>query len=80
MLGLLAAALEVMYRGAGMGELPKFISTVNWLFTGLLMFTTCAHSRLNFLHVFVCPMLTAITFLYISFVDYDYTVGSIYYS
>ena len=32
MLGLLAAALEVMYRGAGMGELPGFISTINWIF------------------------------------------------
>ena len=80
MLALLAAALEVMYRGAGMGELPSFISTVNWVFTGLLLFTTCLHSKLPFLHTLVCPMLTVITFLYISFVDYDYTVGSIYYS
>ena len=79
-LGLLAAALEVMYRGAGMGELPSFISTVNWVFTGLLLVTTCLHSKLPFLHVLVCPMLTVITYLYISFVDYDYTVGSIYYS
>ena len=63
-----------------MGELPSFISTINWVFTGLLLVTTCLHSKLPFLHVLVCPMLTVITYLYISFVDYDYTVGSIYYS
>jgi len=80
MLGLLAAILEMMYRAAGMGDLPQFISIVNWVFLGLMLFITCLHSRFNFLHYMVCPLLTIINFMYISFVDYDYTVGSIYYS
>jgi len=80
MLGLLSGALEVMYRYAGLGDLPTFISMVNWVSLILLMVISILHSRLNFLHVLVCPLLTVITYLYISFVDYDYTIGSIYYS
>jgi hypothetical protein len=80
MLGLLAGALEVMYRGAGLGELPKFISIVNWVSLILMGVISVLHSRWKWLHLFVCPLLTVITFCYISFVDYDYTIGSIYYS
>ena len=80
MLGLLAIILEVMYRAMGMGELPQFVTMVNFIFLGLLLFITCLHSRFNFLHLLICPLLTVINFMYISFVDYDYTVGSIYYS
>ena len=84
MLGLLAAALEYFY-GAGSGggpddKLPAYISTTNWTFTVLLMVVTIFHAKFTFLHNFVCPMLTVLIFLYISFVDYDYSVGTIYYS
>lgn len=80
MLFLLAIALEVAYRVSDLGELPTFISLVNWLCFALLLMICVLHSRLNMLHLIVCPILTVITFLYISFVDYDYTIGSIYYS
>lgn len=80
MLGMLAGVLEIMYRGAGLGELPKFISLVNWITLLLLAIMCVLHSRWNWLHNLICPLLTIINYLYISFVDYDYTVGSIYYS
>lgn len=32
------------------------------------------------MHTIICPGLTTLTFLYLSYVDYDYTMGSIYYS
>lgn len=80
MLGVLAMLLEIMYRGAGMGDLPAFISTVNWTSLMMLGIISAFHSKWNFLHYFICPLLTLINYLYISFVDYDYTVGSIYYS
>jgi len=80
MLGLLALILEIMYRAMDMGELPQFISLVNWIFLVLLLMVTCLHSRFTFLHYLICPLLTVICYLYISFIDYDYTIGSIYYS
>ena len=46
----------------------------------MLLVTTALHKRLKFLHSLVCPCLTIFVFAYLSFVDYDYTLGSIYYS
>ena len=82
MIGLLAAALEYFYGAGSSGRdsLPGYISMTNWAFTVLLMTVTCLHTKFTFLHNFVCPMLTVLIFLYISFVDYDYSVGTIYYS
>ena len=80
MLGMLAASLEVVYRISDLGTLPNYISLVNWVCFGLLALICVLHSRITVLHLIICPMLTLITFLYMSFVDYDYTIGSIYYT
>lgn len=76
----LAIGLEIAYRGAKLGELPAYISIINWVFTVVFLMISCLHSRCVALHALVCPCLTALTFLYLSFLDYDYTLGSIYYS
>ena len=80
MLLLLTITLEIMYRGADMGTLPSYISVVNGVILFLMIIIACLHSRLTFLNKAVCPCLTVLVFLYLSFVDYDYTLGSIYYS
>jgi hypothetical protein len=46
----------------------------------LILVVTCLHSRIKTLQKFVCPLLTILNFAYLSFLDYDYTLGSIYYS
>ena len=76
----LAIGLEIAYRGANLGVLPIYISAVNWAFATSFLLISCLHSRCVGLHALVCPCLTALTFLYLSFLDYDYTLGSIYYS
>lgn len=76
----LAIGLEIAYRGAKLGNLPVYISAVNWVFTFLFLLIACLHHKCVSLHALVCPCLTALTFLYLSFLDYDYTLGSIYYS
>ena len=80
LLFLLATTLEVAYRGVKIGSLPLYISIVNWVFFGIFIMITCLHSYCVTLHALVCPCLTTLTFLYLSFLDYDYTLGSIYYS
>jgi hypothetical protein len=77
---LLAGALEVAYRVTKLGELPLYVSIVNWAFFGIFLMITLLHSYCVSLHALVCPALTTLTFLYLSFLDYDYTLGSIYYS
>lgn len=77
---LMSGTLEVMYTAQGLGELPNFIRIVNWISVIFFALVWALHSRWNFLHAAVCPLLTTITFLYVSFIDYDYTMGSIYYS
>ena len=80
MLLFLAGTLEVMYRVLRMGTLPEYLSIVNWACIGTLLFVSIFHSRCTSLQKLICPLLTAMTFLYVSFIDYDYTMGSIYYS
>ena len=83
MLLLLAASLEAVYRFMDLGvefELPTYISLVNWIFLLVFILMTVLHSRWFWMQALVCPSLTALLFLYLSFVDYDYTMGSIYYS
>jgi hypothetical protein len=76
----LSGTLEILYRVIKLGDLPTYISLINWI--SLLVFALIAvlHSRWNWMHTIICPCLTALTFLYLSYVDYDYTMGSIYYS
>jgi hypothetical protein len=80
MLLLLAGTLEVMYRAAELGELPGFISIINWVTFIIFLVTAMLHHRFTWMHTIVCPLLTALIFLYLSFTDYDYTMASIYYS
>ena len=80
MMGFLASTLEILYRVIELGELPKFISLINWIFLLIFFVIGCLHSRFTWMHSIICPCLTALTFLYLSFVDYDYSIGSIYYS
>ena len=80
MLLVLAVSLEVLYRAMGLGNLPGYITAVNFMMLLFVLIIYFLHTRLTILNAMVCPALTILTFLYLSFVDYDYTVGSIYYS
>ena len=83
MMLLLAGTLEVVYRFSDNGvelALPTYISLVNWIFLLVFIVMSILHSRWFWMQALVCPSLTLILFLYLSFVDYDYTMGSIYYS
>jgi hypothetical protein len=83
MMLLLAGTLEAVYRFMDFGvefELPTYISLVNWIFLLVFIVMSILHSRWFWMQALVCPSLTTILFLYLSFVDYDYTMGSIYYS
>jgi len=80
MLLLLSGTLEVLYRVMNLGELPSYISLVNWIMFALILVISFLHTKLSILHKMVCPCLTTLIFLYMSFLDYDYTVASIYYS
>jgi hypothetical protein len=53
---------------------------MNWTSFVLLVMIAVCHSRCAILHIFVCPILTCLAMLYISYVDYDYTMQSVYYS
>ena len=82
---LISASLEVIYR-FGVTDLeeadnmPFFISVVNGAAVVLMLLITCFHKCCPALHSLVAPVLTFLTFAYLSFLDYDYTLGSIYYS
>lgn len=79
MVGSLAVGLEVAYSQIGQA-LPTMITILNWASFILIIFITFFHTRCSVLHLFVCPILTCLAMLYISFVDYDVTLQSIYYS
>jgi|TARA_B110000285_G_C15117835_1_gene615234 hypothetical protein len=83
MMFLLAISLEAIYRMLDIGvdfELPTYISLVNWVFLVVYIVMSILHTRMFWMQSIVCPSLTLMLFLYLSFVDYDYTMGSIYYS
>ena len=83
MMFLLAISLEAIYRMLDIGvdfELPTYISLVNWVFLVIYIVMSILHTRMFWMQSIVCPSLTLMLFLYLSFVDYDYTMGSIYYS
>ena len=83
MMLLLAVSLEAIYRLMDIGvdfELPTYISLVNWIFLLVYIVMSILHTRMYWMQAIVCPSLTLMLFLYLSFVDYDYTMGSIYYS
>ena len=77
---LIAGTLEVVYRVLNTGELPLYISLVNWLSFLILILISCKHQKWAWTHTFLCPLLTALNYLYLSCMDYDYTMASIYYS
>ena len=77
---LLAATLEIIYRAIKIGNLPIYITILNWSVFGVFLIISLLHRRLTDLHKLVCPGLTVLVYLYLSFLDYDYTLGSIYYS
>jgi len=80
MMLFLAGTLEILYRVIELGTLPKYISLINWIFLLIIFIIGCLHRNMTWMHTIICPGLTALTFLYLSFVDYDYSMGSIYYS
>lgn len=79
MLGALAVGLQVGYSQLDIG-LPNYISILNWSCLAVIVLITFFHSRCQVLHYLVCPLLTILAMMYISFVDYDLTLQSIYYS
>ena len=81
-LALISVMIEINFRMAFDQELRQtsYISTINWSSLTLFCIITCLHRRWATLHILVCPLLTALTFLYVCYLDYDYTMGSIYYS
>ena len=83
MMVLLTIALEATYRGGVFGEtspMPDYITGINAAVSVLFMLVACFHKKAPWLHALVCPTMTVLTFGYLSFLDYDYTLGSIYYS
>ena len=81
-LALISVMIEINLRMAFDQELrqTRYISTINWSSLTLFCIITCLHRKWATMHIFVCPLLTALTFLYVCYLDYDYTMGSIYYS
>ena len=77
---VMTIVLEIIYRGTGSGDMPGHISIVNACITVMLLFISCCHTGYPLLHVLVAPTLTCLVFAYLCFVDYDITLGSIYYS
>lgn len=78
---LLTAIIEFYFRAmVAEGDLEPFISIVNAIATISILVITGLHKKFPVLHAFICPCLTLLLFMYLSFVDYDYTLGSIYYS
>ena len=77
---LISAVLEILFRILGVGYLPFFVTIINWSFCFIFILISLLHHRWTWLHALVCPMLTIIIFLYLSFLDYDQTVGSVYYA
>lgn len=81
MIVLLTLTLEFYYRALLTdGDLSAYISIVNGVASLLFLIMTFLHKKFPIVHSFICPGLTLLLFLYLSFVDYDYTLGSIYYS
>ena len=80
MIALLAGTLEILYRVKEMGQISNYISGVNWITFLLFVIISVLHSRWVWMHAIICPALTVLLFLYLTFMDYDYTMGSIYYS
>ena len=80
MIGLLTVALVVVYESDEDQELPTYITLVNAVAFVLFLVITCLQSRMTWMHHIICPCLTVLIFLYLTFLDYDYTIGSIYYS
>jgi uncharacterized membrane protein len=80
MIALLAGTLEYLYRVREMGQISNYISGVNWITFLLFVIITVLHSRWTWMHTIICPCLTVLLFLYLTFMDYDFTMGSIYYS
>ena len=80
MIALLAGTLEILYRVKEMGEIAGYISAVNWITFLLFVIIAVLHSRWVWMHAIICPALTVLLFLYLTFMDYDYTMASIYYS
>jgi len=79
MMGCLAIGLQIAYTQLE-AELPSYISILNWCCFAALLLITVLHTRCRALHFLVCPVLTVLAMMYISFVDYDMTMYSIYYS
>jgi hypothetical protein len=77
---ILAGGLEVLYRALDLGEMPSYITASNFIMLFILIVIRILHTRIPMLNKLLCPLLTVLLFLYLGFLDYDYTLGSIYYS
>lgn len=60
--------------------MPLYITAANVVIFILLCLVSVLQKKLSVLNRVVCPFLTVLIFLYLSFLDYDFTIGSIYYS
>ena len=83
-LALISVIIEINYRMQVQDDkqlsVPNYVSFINWSSLFLFFIISCFHRRWAVMHILVCPLLTALTFLYVCYLDYDYTMGSIYYS
>ena len=79
-LTLISVIIEVKFRMQDEELFSNYVSMINWSSLFLFFIISCLHRRWAIMHIFVCPLLTALTFLYVCYLDYDYTMGSIYYS
>jgi hypothetical protein len=68
---LISSILEILFRVLNVGSLPIYVTIINGLFCLIFIFISFMHSKWQWLHAIICPMLTIIIFIYLSFLDYD---------
>lgn len=76
----LTVSLELIYRGEEGAAPPVYITAINIFSVVLLLFVSILHKRLPMVNKVVCPLLTVLIFIHLSFLDYDFTISSIYFS
>lgn len=77
---LLSLGLEVIYRlnFFNAGELTLTTTIVNWTITLIFFILSFLIRKFNYVHWLVCPLLTAFTFYYVTFNDYEGSVMGIF--
>ena len=77
---LLSMGLEVIYRlnFFNAGEIALSTSVVNWTVTITFFVLGFLIKKFNYLHMLVCPIITAFVFYYVTINDYDGSVMGIF--